>query len=94
MSTPTPESLIKMCHLQTKPQQNSTGKLLYPRTLILRDLRTFLMITTMFQTLTHQTCPSTMRISKGNQKNRTGCNDKLRESEKMDETSKIGLHTM
>jgi hypothetical protein len=31
-----------MCHLQTKPQQNGTGKLLYPRTLILRDLRTFL----------------------------------------------------
>jgi hypothetical protein len=42
MSTPTQESLIKMCHLQTKPQQNGTGKLLYPRTLILRDLRTFL----------------------------------------------------
>jgi hypothetical protein len=65
MSTPTHESLIKMCHLQIKRQQNGTCKLLYPRTLILRDLRTFLMITTMFPTLTHQTCPSTMRISKG-----------------------------
>jgi hypothetical protein len=94
MSTPTQESLIKMCHLQTKPQQNSIGKLLYLRTLILRDLRTFLMITTMFPTLTHRTCPSTMRISKGDQKNRTGCNSKLRESEKMDGTSKTGLHTM
>jgi hypothetical protein len=41
MSTPTQKSLIKMCHLQTKPQQNGTDKLLYPRTLILRDLRTF-----------------------------------------------------
>jgi hypothetical protein len=94
MSTPTQESLIKMCHLQTKPQQNGTSKLLYPRTLIQRDLRTFLMITTMFPTLTHQTCPSTMRIPKGDQKNRTGCNNKLRESEKMDETSKTRLHTM
>jgi hypothetical protein len=32
MSTPTQESLIKMCHLQMKPQQNGTGKLLYLRT--------------------------------------------------------------
>jgi hypothetical protein len=94
MSTPTPESLIKMCHLQTKPQQNSTGKLLYPRTLILRDLRTFVMIITMFSTLTHQICSSTMRIPKGDQKNRTGCNSKLRELEKMGRTSKTRLHTM
>jgi hypothetical protein len=94
MSTPTQESLIKMCHLQTKPQQNGTSKLLYPRTLILRDLWTFLMITMMFPTLTHQICPSTMRIPKDDQKNRTGCNNKLRESEKMDGTSKTRLHTM
>jgi hypothetical protein len=94
MSIPTQESLIKMCHLQTKPQQNGTGKLLYPRTLILRDLRTFLMITTMFPTLIHQTCPWTMRLPKGDQKNRTGCNNKLRESKKMDGTSKTGLYTM
>jgi hypothetical protein len=53
-----------------------------------------LMITTMFPTLIHQTCLSTMRISKGDQKNRTGCNSKLRESKKMDGTSKTRLHTM
>jgi hypothetical protein len=94
MSTLTQESLIKMCHLQTKLQQNGTCKILYPRTLILRDLRTFLMITTMFPTLTHQTCPLTMKIPKGDQKNMTGCNSKLRESEKMGRTSKTGLHTM
>jgi hypothetical protein len=94
MSTPTKESLIKMCHLQMKPEQNGTSKLLYLRTLILRDLWTFFMITTMFPTLTHQTCPSTMRISKGDQKNRTSCNSKLRESEKMGGTSMTRLHTM
>jgi hypothetical protein len=37
MSTPTQESLIKMCHLQMKPQQNGIGKLLYLRTLILKE---------------------------------------------------------
>jgi hypothetical protein len=37
---------------------------------------------------------STMRIPKGDQKNRTGYNSKLRESEKMDRFSKAGLHTM
>jgi hypothetical protein len=65
MSTPTQESLIKMYHLQMKPQQNGTGKVLYLRTLILRDQRTFLIITTMFPTLTNQACPPMMRISKG-----------------------------
>jgi hypothetical protein len=35
-----------------------------------------------------------MRIPKGNQKNRTGYNSKLRESEKMDGTSKTRLHRM
>jgi hypothetical protein len=53
MSTLTQESLIKMYHLQMKPQYNGTSKLLYLRTLILRDQRTFLMITTMFPTLRH-----------------------------------------
>jgi hypothetical protein len=62
------------------------------RTLILRDQWTFLIITTMFPTSTHQACPSTMRISKGDQKNRTGSNCKVRELEKMGGTSKIGLH--
>jgi hypothetical protein len=90
MSTPTQESLIRMCHLQMKPQQNGTGKLLYLRTLILRDQWIFLMILT----LTHQTCPSTMNIPKGDLKNRTGCNNKLRESERMDRTSKTRLHKM
>jgi hypothetical protein len=52
------------------------------------------MITTMFPTLAHRICPSTMKISKGDQKNRTGCNSKLMESGKMDGTSKTGLHTM
>jgi hypothetical protein len=52
------------------------------------------MITTMFSTLTHQTCPSTMRIPKGDQKNRTGYNNKLRESDKMGGISKTRLHTM
>jgi hypothetical protein len=85
MSTPTQETLIKMCHLQTNPQHNSTCKLLYLRTLILRDLRTFLMITAIFPTL---------RIRKGDQKNKAGCNSKLMESEKMDGTSKTRLHTM
>jgi hypothetical protein len=66
MSTPTQESLIKMYHLQMKPQQNGTGKVLYLRTLILRDQRTFMIITMMFPTSTHQTCPPTMRIPKGN----------------------------
>jgi hypothetical protein len=75
-----------------KPQQNGTCKLLYLRTLILRDRRTFLMITTMFLTLTHQTCPPTMRISKGDQKNMMGYNSKLRELEKMGGTSKTRLH--
>jgi hypothetical protein len=65
MATPTEESLIKMYHLLMKPQQNGTSKVLYLRTLILRDQRTILMITTMFPTLIHQTCPSTMRIPKG-----------------------------
>jgi hypothetical protein len=35
-----------------------------------------------------------MRISKGNQKNRMGCNCKVSESEKMGGTSKTGLHKM
>jgi hypothetical protein len=35
-----------------------------------------------------------MRIPKGDQKNRTGCNSKLRELEKMGRTSKTRLHTM
>jgi hypothetical protein len=65
MSTPTQESLIKMYHLQMKPQLNGTSKVLYLRILILRDQRTFLMITTMFPTLTHQACPPTMRIPVG-----------------------------
>jgi hypothetical protein len=33
-----------------------------------------------------------MRIPKGDQKNRTGCNCKTRESEKMGRTSKTGLY--
>jgi hypothetical protein len=77
-----------------KPQQSSICKVLYLRTLILKDQRTFLMITTMFPTLAHQTCPPMMRIPKGNLKNRTGCNTKLRESERMGETSKTGLYKM
>jgi hypothetical protein len=77
-----------------KSQQNGTSKLLYLRTLIVRDQRTFLMITTMFPTLTHQKCPPTMKIPKGDQKNKTGYNSKLRESEKMGGTSKTGLHKM
>jgi hypothetical protein len=35
-----------------------------------------------------------MRIPKGDQKNRKGCNNKLRESKKIDGTSKTRLHTM
>jgi hypothetical protein len=35
-----------------------------------------------------------MRIPKGDQKNRTGCNCKVRESEKMGGTSKTRLHKM
>jgi hypothetical protein len=35
-----------------------------------------------------------MRISKGDHNNRTGCNCKVRKSEKMGGTSKTGLHKM
>ena len=94
MSSPTQESLIKMCHLQMKLQRNGICKLLYLRTLILRDLWTFLMTKMMFSTLIHQTCPLTMRIPKGNLKNRMGCNSNLRESERMGGISKTGLHAM
>ena len=51
-----------------------------------------LMITMMFPTLTHQSCLPTMRIPKGNQKNRTSCNCKVKESKKMGGTSKTRLH--
>jgi hypothetical protein len=60
----------------------------------MRDQRTFLMITTMFPTLTHQAYPPTMKIPKDDQKNRTGCNCKVRELEKMGRTSKTRLHKM
>jgi hypothetical protein len=45
-------------------------------------------------TLTYQTCPPTMKIPKGDQKNRTGYNSKLKKSEKMGGTSKTGLYKM
>src|SRR5579875_3258266 len=94
MSTPTQESLIKICHLQTKPLQNGTCKLLYPRTLIPRDPQTFMMTTTMFPTLIHRTRPSTTTIPKGDLKNKMGRNRNLVELERTGGTSKIGLHAM
>ena len=59
-----------------------------------KDLWTFLMIMMMFLTLIHQICPLTMRIFKGNLGNMMGCNNNLRELERMGGTSQTRMHAM